>query len=475
MIACPRPRLLPAVLGIFLITAAATSHAEVDDWTLANSIVNSIRMPVDIPLMKYEKKDFTITHFGAVPDGKTDARPAILAAIEKASGSGGGRVMIPKGVWFSKGPIVLKSKINLTISKGATLLFSPDPADYLPAVLTRREGIELYGYSPLIYGYKVQDVAISGQGVIDGNATSGFHQWTGKQELDSEKLRRQDNTGTPTASRVYGEGTYLQPSMIQFIESERLLLEDVTLNNTPFGGIHLAHTDHATLRNLHIDSHHPGNEGINLESVTYVLIENNHFRTAESPLSIESTRDRDERETRRPSTYIVVRNNDFGGEKGILMASQMSGGIRNVFFDNNTVRPGQYAMMFEADMERGGAVEHVRVRNMTVESSKEHLIRFQLNFENKTPYKGHLPAYRDFVFENIKAGQVGVVLEAHAPDQVPLQNVLLRNIVIKQAYQSFILQNVEVFQLENVQIGEQMVNGLLDWKEAPPPQSRAER
>ncbi|HEX5055779.1 MAG TPA: glycosyl hydrolase family 28-related protein [Gammaproteobacteria bacterium] len=470
MISNPCPRLLSAALGIFLITAPAASRAQVDDWTLANSIVKSIRTPMDIPLMSFEKKDFPITDFGAVPDGKTDARPAIQTAIEKASSAGGARVLIPKGVWFCKGPINLRSKVNLTISKGATLLFSPDPADYLPTVLTRREGIELYGYSPLIYGYKVQDVAITGFGIIDGNAQSGFHQWAEKQELDREKLLRQDDAAAPVKNRVYGEGTYLRPSMIQFIESERILLEDVTLTNAPFRGIHLASTDHSTVRKIHVDSRRPGNEGINLESVTYVLVENSSFRTAESPLSIKSTRDRDERQTRRPSAYIVVRNNDMGGEKGILMASQMAGGIRNVFFDNNTVRPGQYAMMFEADMERGGAVEHVRVRNMTVESAKEHLIRFQLNFEHKEPFKGHLPAYRDFVFENIKAGHVGMVLEAHAPDQVPLQNVLLRNISIKRAYQSFILENVEVFQLENVQIGNQMVNGLLDWKEAPPPQ-----
>lgn len=467
MIANARPYPLFAALVIFFMTGVVAA-ASPDDWALASATVNSIRAP------RIPERDFSIIHQGAVSGGKTDARPAILAAIEQAHAKGGGRVVIPKGVWLCKGPIHLKSSIELYVAKGATLLFSADPADYLPAVPTRRDGIELQGYSPLIYGYKVQDVAIRGPGTIDGNSESEFHKWTARQEPDLERLRRQDAAGAPAEQRVYGAGAFLRPAMIQFIHSERVLLENFTLNHAPLRALHLAYTDHSILRNTRIDSRQPGNAGIELESSTYALIESNSLRTAEAALSIASQRDRHGKQIRRPSAYIVVRNNDLGGGKGIVLASEMSGGIRNVFFSDNILREGLYAMLFEADMDRGGTVEHIRVRNLTVESSSEHLFRFRFNLD--VPYEGHPPSYSDLVFENISAGRVGTVLEARAPPQAPLRNVLLKNLTVKQSDRNFALENVEELKLENVQLGTQAVSGRLDWKEAVPlPPSREAR
>jgi polygalacturonase len=395
-----------------------------------------------------------------------------VAAIEKASAEGGGRVVIPKGRWYSKGPIHLKSGIELHVAREAYLLFSPDPADYLPVVPTRWEGTELRGYSPLIYAYKVRDVAITGHGVIDGHGDSGFHQWTARQEPDQLKLRQQGNDGTPAEQRIYGADTYLRPSMIQFFHAEHVLLEDYTLLHSPFWVNHLVYTDHAIVRNIRVDSHHANNDGVDIDSSTYVLVEGGHFRTGDDSVVVKSGRDRDGREIGRPSMHIVVRNNDMGGEDGIALGSEMSGGIRNIYFTDNVLRKGSSAIRFKANLDRGGTVEHVRVRNMKIESFDRHVFWFQLNYPGLLG-GGHPATYRDIVFENIRAEHAGTFFEAHAPEAAPLRDVLLRNVTVKHADKDFILENVEGLRLENVKIGKQTFNEVRNSKKeatAPEPQ-----
>lgn len=447
--------------GMALLTsnlpADAKASGGLDDWAMAARIVEAIEEP-NIP-----DRSFDITEFGAKGDGETDARPAIMAAIAEASSQGGGRVVLPPGTWLSEGPIHLESRIELHVAEGATLLFSPDPADYLPVVHTRWEGTELYGYSPLIYANDVHDVAITGQGTIDGNAESGFFDWIKKQEADQLKLRHMGADGVPLEERVFGEGTFLRPSMIQFFGAERVLLADYTVKNSPFWINHLVYTEHAIVRNLNVDSHRANNDGLDIDSSRYVLVEHNRFRTGDDSVVVKSGRDADGRRIGRPSEYIVVRHNDMGGEDGIALGSEMSGDIRHVFFTDNILRKGTAAIRFKANLDRGGVVEHIRVRNMTVESFENHLFWFQLNYPGLLG-GGHPSVYRDIVFENFTVEHAGTVFEAHAPDVAPLQDVTLRNIVIENADETFILENVEGLKLENVRIGDQTINGKLDWK-----------
>ncbi|WP_286875340.1 glycoside hydrolase family 28 protein, partial [Marinimicrobium sp. UBA4509] len=342
------------------LSQALDSHDDTQaDWNKASEIVQAVQPP-NIP-----NRDYLITDFDAK---RSDARPAIMAAIEQASADGGGRVIIPEGKWESHGPIHLKSRINLHISEGATLLFSPEPEDYLPAVLTRWEGTEMYGYSPLIYAYQVQDVAVTGKGTLDGNEDSEFHPWYDKQRPDMDALRAMGAAGNPVEERQFAEGHFLRPSMLQIVDAQRVLLEDYTIKNSPFWINHLVYTDHAIVRGLKVDSMFPNNDGIDVDSSRYVIVENNFFRTGDDSVVIKSGRDYDGRQVGRPSEYVVVRNNDMGGEDGIALGSEMSGGIRHVYFTDNILRSGKAAVRFKANLDRGGVAEHIRVRNMTIES-----------------------------------------------------------------------------------------------------------
>ena len=160
-----------ALAALAMVTATARAEGPVpanapDPWERLPGILAAIRAPV------FPDRDFPVTDFGAVADGTTDATGAFRAAIEACARAGGGRVVVPPGV-FLTGPIHIRSSVNLHVSEGATIRFSRDPAAYLPVVPTRWEGVELMGLSPLVYAYEQHDIAITGKGTLDGQADAG--------------------------------------------------------------------------------------------------------------------------------------------------------------------------------------------------------------------------------------------------------------------------------------------------------------
>lgn len=435
------------ILIVMLLPWVSLASTE-DDWKLAETIVSSIQSP-NIPSVTFSIDDNSRT--------RKAAREIIQKTIDKASQSGGGVVVVPKGQWLVNGPLHLKSKINLHLEEGAELLFSGEPSDYLPVVKTRWEGTEVFTYSPLIYANNVEDVAITGKGIIDGNADSVFISWYEKQIDDMHALRRMGFDSVPVEQRVFGEGHFLRPPLIQFFHAKRVLLEGYTAKNSPFWVNHLVYTSHAVVRDVKVESYLYNNDGLDIESSEFVLAENNHFRTGDDGIVIKSGRDADGRNIGVPSTDIVVRHNDLGGEDGIGLGSEMSGGIKRVFFENNVLREGDSAYRFKSNLDRGGKVEMIRIRASRVASFK-HLFWFQLNYPSKL--NGYFPAtYTDIIIEDLAVEDVGTVLEIHAPDGVPVHNVTFKDISIKNADTSLILENAKDITFDNVTIGTQTWNG----------------
>lgn len=451
--------LTPLLFSLILLTLfSGTGFADsftAKRWRTPEQIIADIQSP-QIP-----SKSYNITDFGA--EKGQDARPAIIAAIEAAVENGGGKVVIPAGRWLSNGPLHLKSKINLHLEDKAHLLFSAKTDHYLPMVKTRWEGTEVYTYSPFIYAYKVQDVAITGSGTIDGNAKSQFKRWHKKQLDDIYKLRTMGFNSVALEERKFGKGTFLRPPLIQFFQAERVLLEGYTSKNSAFWVNHLVYTQHATVRNLKVDSHFPNNDGLDIESSQQVLVENCLFRTGDDSVVVKSGRDLDGRTIGVPSKDIVVRNNDMGGEDGIGLGSEMSGGISNVYFLDNVLRKGDSAFRFKSNLDRGGKVEHIVVKNFQVEEFT-NLFWFQMNYPSKQG--GNFPStYKDIVFENISVKKVENFLEIHAPDAAPLQDVLFKNIFVGETKNTFTVENAINLNFFNVVIGGQRIDGHLNWRQ----------
>ncbi|TXS96740.1 glycoside hydrolase family 28 protein [Parahaliea maris] len=450
---------MSALLGRALVclacAASVPSWAETAiDWSRADAIVASIELP-DIPDVTFDIRDY-----GAQPGEHANALPALQQAIDTASQAGGGRVVVPEGVWYLEGPVRLKSRVDLHLQSGSRLLFAPEAEHYLPVVKQRWEGTEVFSYSPLIYARDVTDVAISGSGIIDGNANSEFHGWHQQQAADVLRIRKLGFNGVPVEQRVFAEGTYLRPDLIQLFGAQRVLLEGFSATNSPFWVNHLVYTDHATVRGIRVDSHFPNNDGVDVESSTHVVVEDCVFRTGDDSVVIKSGRDLDGRTIGRPSRNIVVRNNDMGGEDGIGLGSEMSAGISEVYILDNTLRKGSSAFRFKSNLDRGGVVENIYIRGANVEDF-ENLFWFQLDYPSE--HGGQFDTvYRNITFTDIQAANVGAVFFVRAPASAPLRDVRFENVTVDTSQQVFDIRNASNLQLNNVRVDDQVIDARID-------------
>ncbi len=375
-------------------------------WAQVPAILSRIKAPT------FPNRDFKLTDYGAVADGKTDNTEAIRKAIAACNAAGGGRVVVPPGVTLT-GAIHLKSNVNLHVPEGATLKFIPDPAKYLPVVLTRFEGTECMNYSPLIYAYEQQNLAITGKGVLDGSASA--ENWWARKTSGRESVRRLlefNDKGTPVAERVFGEGHGLRPNFIQPYRSRNILIEGVTINNSPMWEIHPVLSTNVTVRGVTIVSHGPNNDGCDPESCKDVLIEDCVFDTGDDCIAIKSGRNNDGRRIGVPSENIIVRNSTMkDGHGGVVMGSEISGGVRNVFVENCKMdSPNlERALRFKSNAQRGGVIENIFMRNVEVGHVAEAILTVDFLYETG-PNGPHKPVVRNVTVENVQSASSPRVL-----------------------------------------------------------------
>lgn len=367
---------------------------------------------------------------------------ALQQAVDSCSYYGGGVVDVAPGKYALNGPLKLKSNVNLHLQEGAYLQFSGRSKDFLPVVLTRWEGTEMYGHSPMIYAYHATNIAITGKGTIDAQAGLEFATWGPKEANDRDRLREMGDKLTPVQERIFGEGTILRPSFVQFYGCSRILVEDVTLKDSPFWTIHPVFCDNVIVRGVTIDSHFPNNDGCDPESTSNVLIENCTFRTGDDAVAIKAGRDTDGRATGRPSENIVVRNCSFFSEcNGLCIGSEMSGGASNVYMENVEIGTVKNAIYFKSNKDRGGYIRNVVVNNITVERAKGAILRFETNYFG---YRGgnHQTIYEDFRITNVvakEADNYAVFMEGN--DDQKINDIVIENFTVEKARQACHLLN----------------------------------
>src|SRR5215471_1832961 len=260
-----------------------------DPWSEMSSILDRIKPPI------FPGRDFNVIQFGAVANAGTDSTEAISKAIAACHDAGGGRVVIPSGE-FLTGPIRLKSRVNLHLAEKSVLKFVTDSRRYLPIVFTRWEGTELMNYSPFIYAFEEQDLAITGTGTLDGQADeTHWWNWRSSQAAARQRLVELGAKGAPVSERVFGEGSNLRPNFIQPYRCRNVLIEGITIHNSPMWEIHPVLSTNVTVRGVNISSHGPNNDGCDPESCRDVLIERCTFDTGDDCIALKSGRNDDGR------------------------------------------------------------------------------------------------------------------------------------------------------------------------------------
>lgn len=418
---------------------------------------------------KFPKQDFLITKYGAVADGTTLSTAAIKKAIDAANKAGGGRVVVPAGV-FLTGAIHLKSNVNLYVSKGATLKFSMNPKDYLPIVHTRWEGMELMHLSPLIYAYEQTNIAISGEGTLDGQGKSFFWKWHGNpkyggdpnkisQKTDRAKLYEMMDKNVPVERRVFGENAYLRPQFIQPYKCKNVLIEGVKIVDSPMWEVHPVLCENVTVRKLYISSHGPNNDGCDPESCKDVLIEDCFFDTGDDCIAIKSGRNNDGRRLNTPTENIIVRGCEMrDGHGGITVGSEISGGVRNLFAENNRLDSPNldHALRVKNNASRGGLLENFYFRNITVGQVAHAIITIDFNYEEGAK-GGYTPVMRNFVAENVKSGKSRYMMDAQGFANAPIYGIQIKNSTFENVENGIMAANLKDTKLENVRVNGKLV------------------
>lgn len=402
-----------------------------EPWKQVSKILAKIKIP------SFPEKDFLITQYGANGDGVTNCSKAIRDAIEKCNSTGGGRVVVPPGKYFT-GPIYLKSNVNLHIEKGAVLLFSANPDDYLPLVYTRWEGVELMNYSPLIYAFNEKNIAITGEGILDGHASSkNWWPWKGRKvygwvegtpnQTDSNKraaLFAMAEKDVPVADRRFGNGYYLRPQFVQPYSCENILIEGVSIINSPMWVLHPVLCKNVTIRKVRVDSDGPNTDGCDPESCKNVLIEDCYFNTGDDCIALKSGRNRDGRRVNISCENIVIQNCTMAnGHGGVVIGSEISGGAKNIFAENCTMSSPELdrALRIKTNTARGGVIENIYLRNINVGQVKEEAVLITMFYEDTGSF---MPVVRNVEVKNMiveDGGKRGVVLEGYP--ESPVENI----------------------------------------------------
>jgi polygalacturonase len=442
----------------FLIT-------EDDPWrSVMPKILARIKAPV------FPKRDFVITKFGAKADGPTDSTAAFRQAISACNKAGGGRVVVPAGS-FLTGAIHLMSNVNLVVSRGATIKFSRNPNDYLPVVFSRWEGTELMNYSPFIYAFEQTNVAITGEGTLDGQsdkyswwpwngrAAYGWKDGTPNQRADRAALQQMAEKGVSVSERVFGAGHYLRPQFIQPYRCKNVLIEGVTIINSPMWEIHPVLCTNLIVRRVKINSHGPNNDGCDPESCADVLIENCDFDTGDDCIAIKSGRNADGRRLNAPTENIIVRGCRMkDGHGGITVGSEISGGVRNLFAEecNLDSQNLDHALRVKNNAMRGGLLENLHFRNIHVGQVAHAVITIDFNYEEGA--KGSFtPVVRNYTVDHLTSTKSKHALDVQGLTGAPIYNLRLTNCTFDNVSEPSIVKNISGASLNNVKVNGQIL------------------
>jgi len=390
---------------------------------------------------QFPSTEVNIIDFGAKAEGNFKNTEAINKAIKTLSEKGGGKVIVPAGQWLT-GPIVLLSNINLYLEEGAELLFSQDFTDYLPAVLTNWEGTEVYAYSPFIYAFKQKNIAITGKGILNGQ---GKPWWKERERQGWSKggdlLRKMNENEVPLNERRFGSiEHFLPPVFFGPLYCNNVLIEGVSFKYGAFWTINPSFCENLIVRGVYILTNGdygdtPNGDGINPNSCKNVLIEYNTLDTGDDCITIKSGRNKDGRRIGIPCKNILIRyNKGLQGHGGIVIGSEMSGGVENVYAHDCQFFGTDRVIRIKTARGRGAYVKNCWFKDIKADTIEREAIRINMMYTggDRLPAQevnAGTPFIENIHYENIKCGySKRNVIQIIGLPEMPIKNVTLKNI-----------------------------------------------
>lgn len=460
-------------------------------------------LPFDMPQVEqpsFADNAVNIRDFGAVSDGTTLNTKAINDAIKAVNAKGGGKVIIPEGLWLT-GPIELLSNVNLYTEPNALVVFTGD-FDAYPIIATSFEGMDTRRCQSPISARNAENIAITGHGTFDGSGDS----WrpVKKEKMTASQWEKLVKSGGvldsakkiwyPTAGSLKGamackmfnnpEGIetdaeweeikpWLRPVMVNIVKSKKVLLEGVTFKNSPSWCLHPLSCEHITLNNVKVFNpwYSQNGDGIDLESCKNALIVNSIFDAGDDAICIKSGKDAEGRKRGEPCQNVIVKNNTvLHGHGGFVVGSEMSGGVKNVYVSDCTFLGTDVGLRFKSTRGRGGVVEGIHINNIYMINIPNEPLLFDLFYGGKgageepeeelmkrmktavPPVTVETPAFRDIHISNIYCKGAGRAMFFNGLPEMPIRNVTVRNVVITDAQEGAVISQADGVTLDKVRI-----------------------
>jgi polygalacturonase len=385
--------------------------------------------PIDFPGKRYSITDYNAVAGDSIRDDK-----AIEAAINDCHKHGGGIVEVPVGR-FLTGPITLRSNVNLFLAPGSELSFSNHKQDYLPAVFTRWEGMECMNYHPLIYARDCENIAISGFGQLTGNGESWWPD-AHKQKETLTLLYDMVSNGTKPEKRILAtkkKESFLRPSFIQFMNCRNVEVSSVSIINGPMWTVHFVYCEDVLVHDLYISARGRNNDGVIPDASKNVWINNCYFSTGDDCVSIKSGLNEDGWRVGKASENIVVQNcvtND--GHGGVVIGSEMSGGVRNVFVQNCTFNNMETGIRIKSMRGRGGYVKNIFIEDIDMNNIKLDAIKISMNYRSSSiePRTTQPPVYKNIRFKDITCVNAGYAISIKGLPEQKIEELYFENVKI---------------------------------------------
>ncbi|RYD74867.1 MAG: glycoside hydrolase family 28 protein [Sphingobacteriales bacterium] len=423
------------------------------------------------------KADTTsIVSFGAKGDGVSLNTESINKAIAAVSQKGGGVVLIPGGLWLT-GPIELKSNVNLHLKRDALLQFTDDFNQY-KLVEGNWEGQPAWRNQSPISGTDLQNIAITGSGIIDGNggawrmvkrdkltesqwkkltSSGGLVSEDGKMWYPSEKTFKGSKTknagvvaAVQSAADLQSIKDFLRPNLLVLTNCKQILLEGVTFQNSPAWNLHPLLCEDLTLRNLQVKNpwFAQNGDGVDVESCKNVLIEGSTFDVGDDGICIKSGRDEAGRKRGKPTENVIIRNNVvYHAHGGFVVGSEMSGGAKNIWVYDCSFIGTDIGIRFKTTRGRGGVVEDIYINNINMIDIPGEAILFDMYYAAVDPIV--------LAGEKREAIKTVVVPVTEATPQ--FKNIYIKDVVANGAEKAIFVRglpemNIKDIYLENVTI-----------------------
>lgn len=460
----------------------------------------------------FKRDTFNIVQYGAKRAVGVLNTGAIQQAIQTANQQGGGVVLIPTGFWIS-GPITILSNVNLHLAQGAVLQFSDNPKDY-PLVRTNWEGVDAIRAQSPISALGARNIAITGQGIIDGAGEAWRPVKKGKMTagewdnlvrsrgvLDSKKETWYPSAGALKASTMDRPGVvaagfteanteeikeFVRPNMISFRECEQVLLEGVTFQNSPAWNIHPLLCKHVTVENISVKNpwYAQNGDGIDIESCEYVTVRNSRFDVGDDGICLKSGKDAEGRKRGRPSAHIMIENCVvFHGHGGVVVGSEMSGGVHDLYVRNCQFLGTDVGLRFKTARGRGGVVENVFIRDISMKNIAGEAILFDMYYQGKDPVATFgdggeapkiellpvnegTPQFRHIFVENVVAKGAETGLLIRGLPEMPIHHIQLSNLDIEsvQGYRVIEAKDINLTQAKFKETKKSELYHVKNWK-----------